>query len=98
MEVSLGVRGRGEELPHLVCPAIFKHFVNLGTLGWSRVSTAGSIIPRSPHTGPPGPQRHLPLNPSVKSISMFLSSPKMKSIDNITTDTWDLETILSIIA
>ena len=97
MEVHLGVLGRGEELPHLVCPASFKHFVNLGTLGWSRAFTTGSTIPRSPHTGPPGPQRHLTLNPLGKSISMFLSSPKMKSIDNITTDTWDLETILSVI-
>lgn len=97
MKVHLGVLGRGEELPRLVCPAVFKHFVKLGTLGWSRASTAGSIIPRSPHTGPPGPQRRLTLNPLVKSISVFLSSPKMKSIDNITTDTRDLETILSII-
>ena len=97
MKVHLGVLGRGEELPHLVCPAVFKYFVKLGTLGWSRASTAGSIIPRSPHTGPPGPQRRLTLNPLVKSISVFLSSPKMKSIDNITTDTRDLETILSII-
>lgn len=88
-------QGGRRQQPHLVCPEIFKRFVTLDTLGWSGASTTNSIIPGPPHTGLPDLQRHLTLNPLVKSIVMFLSSPKMKSIDSVTTNTCSLETILN---
>lgn len=55
------------------------------------------VIYRPPHAGLPGPRRYLTSDPLGKNTMMSLSSLKMKSINNITTYTHNLKTILNIV-